>query len=390
MNPQRLPSIPVNNPDMPESQKTASVRKRISPVCILGAGGFIGSHLVERLAAGCGRRAIAVDISCEKIKHLLPHPNVTFVNLDISDTDALAPHIERCGTVILLAALCNPSLYTTVPLAVIEANFTRPFNVLRLCAKLRKRFIYFSTSEVYGRTIAGFTAGDSRLRDDPACYVLSEDRSPMILGPISAQRWSYAAAKQLMERAVYAYGSEHGLEYTIVRPFNFIGPRMDYIPGVDGEGVPRVLACFMEALLSGRPLKLVDGGRNRRCFTYIDDAIDAIVRILERPQQANGRVFNIGNPGNEVTIRELAKKMAALYRELRPACAAAEIQMENVTAREFYGPGYEDSDRRMPDIAKAQKLLGWRPKIDLDAALRRTMASYIEAYGADCACREAC
>ncbi|MBD3393011.1 MAG: NAD-dependent epimerase/dehydratase family protein, partial [Chitinivibrionales bacterium] len=223
-----------------------------------------------------------------------------------------------------------------------------------------------------------------------ARFVLSEDTSPMILGPVGAQRWSYAAAKQLLERVIYAYGFEQGLEYTIVRPFNFIGPRMDYIPGIDGSGLPRVLACFMEALMSRKPLKLVDGGRARRCFTYIDDAVDALVRMLERPDAAKGRIFNVGHPGNEVTIAGLAEKMLSIYRELCPRAAHDIPEVERVSGEAFYGAGYEDSDRRMPDITKARLLLGWEPQTDLDTALRFTMAQYIREYGADCAPREAC
>jgi UDP-apiose/xylose synthase len=367
----------------------ASAKRGLS-ICILGAGGFIGSHLVARLLERGATHLVCVDKTSDKIRPYLTHPNLTFVNLDIARIDKLEPLVAQSDAVVQLTALCNPSLYTSVPLDVIEANFTRPFAVAKLCTRLGKRLVYFSTSEVYGKTIASQAGLSAREQREKRRYVLAEDTSPLILGPVQAQRWSYAAAKQLMERSIYALGFEQGLAYTIVRPFNFIGPRMDYIPGIDGEGVPRVLACFMEALMSGKPLSLVDGGRSLRCFTYIDDAIDAVEAILSRPDKARAQVFNIGNPVNEVTIRELAAKMVAVYRQLCPRLAEMEFVMRDVTAREFYGEGYEDSDRRMPDISKARKLLGWRPATDLDTALRLTMSSYVAEYGADCACREAC
>jgi UDP-apiose/xylose synthase len=279
--------------------------------------------------------------------------------------------------VISLVALCNPSLYNTVPLSVIEANFVRPYELASMCAALGKWLIHFSTSEVYGRTVAGYGAGYS---GDTSLYVLSEDRSPMLLGPVHAQRWSYACAKQLLERAIYAFAFEKGLAFTILRPFNFIGPRMDYIPGIDGEGVPRVLACFMDALLFHKPLQLVNGGLSRRCFTYIDDAIDAVIAVLERPGAAKGQIFNIGNPRNEISMADLAHTMIRIYKEIRPEVASCEFETKSVRAEDFYGEGYEDSDRRMPDIGKARELLGWEPRIGLDRMFKLTVASYIEHY----------
>ncbi|CAN8320358.1 unnamed protein product [Cochlearia groenlandica] len=145
-------------------------------------------------------------------------------------------------------------------------------------------------------------------RRDPSFYVLKEDISPCIFGSIEKQRWSYACAKQLIERLFYA---ENGLEFTIVIPFNWIGPRMDFIPGIDGpsESVPRVLSCFSNNLLRREPLKLVDGGESLRTFIYIKDAIEAVLLMIENPERANRRIFNVGNPNNEVTVRQLAEMM---------------------------------------------------------------------------------
>jgi UDP-apiose/xylose synthase len=359
-------------------------------ISILGAGGFVGSHLVETLAESGYGEIIAIDVSLRKLSHLLSSANVNQVNLDISDTKKLKPYIRRSDTVVLLTALCNPSLYNTVPLEVIQSNYVRPSSVVDMCSALGKRVIYFSTSEVYGNTVAVSAGLDSDSGIDKNLWVLNEETSPFLLGPVSSQRWCYAAAKQLMERTVYAYGFKRKLEYSIVRPFNFIGPRMDFIPGIDGEGVPRVLACFMDALMSGKPLKLVDGGHSRRCFTYIEDAVDAVIRIIERREESRGKIFNIGNPQNEISIRDLAARMAHIYTELNPAISSSEIAAENVSSQEFYGTGYEDSDRRMPDISNAVNLLGWNPCTNLDTALRLSMSSYIEEYGAVCRHREAC
>ncbi|MBN2188321.1 MAG: NAD-dependent epimerase/dehydratase family protein [Chitinispirillaceae bacterium] len=343
-------------------------------ITIIGCGGFIGSHLVDRLLAATPCRITGIDLVSDKIAGHLANDRLTFKKIDVHDVGSLRPYIGQGGTVVHLAALCNPALYTTRTLDVIDINCIGTVPVVRMCAEAGARLVYFSTSEVYGRTAASLAGS----RGNAKACVLREDDSPFILGPVRAQRWSYACAKQLAERLIAAYGRERGLDYTIVRPFNFIGPRMDFIPGVDGEGVPRVPACFLSALLEGRPLRLVDGGRNRRCFTYIGDAIDACMKILEKPRESANQIFNIGNPANETTIAGLARIMIRLWRKHVPGAGRAVVK--KVSAAEFYGPGYEDCDRRMPDIRKARTLLGWEPSTGLEAALDMTIRAAVSRY----------
>jgi UDP-apiose/xylose synthase len=344
-------------------------------ITIVGCGGFIGSHLLDRLLAATDYRVTGIDLASAKIAPHQKNNRFTFIKMDMHDVASLRPCIERSGTVILLAALCNPALYMTRTLDVIDVNCTGTIPLVKMTAEAGARLVYFSTSEVYGRTAAS-RSGQS---DDPESFLLREDRSPFILGPVSAQRWSYACAKQLIERVIYACAQERGLKYTIVRPFNFIGPRMDFLPGIDGEGIPRVLACFLSALIEHKPIRLVDGGLNRRCFTWIGDAIDACMKILEKPESAQNQVFNIGNPANETTIAALADLMVRLWRRHVPG--AAHCAIENISARDFYGPGYEDSDRRLPDITKARTLLGWEPSTGLEPALDLTIPAYLDHYG---------
>lgn len=351
-----------------------SVPDKDNTITIIGCGGFIGSHLIERLLATTSCRIIGIDLASDKIARHLGNERLTFKKMDMHDVASVRPYVEQGGTVILLAALCNPALYTTRTIDVIDVNCIGTIPLVKMAAEAGARLVYFSTCEVYGRTSASL-AGRG---DDAEQCLLREDESPFILGPVQAQRWSYACAKQLIERYIFACGRERGLNYTIVRPFNFIGPRMDFIPGVDGEGIPRVLACFLSALLRDEPLKLVDGGRNRRCFTYISDAIDACVKILERPEAAKNQVFNIGNPANETTIEGLARLMIQLWRRYVPG--AGQPVIEEVSAAGFYGPGYEDSDRRIPDISKARTLLEWKPETGLENALNVTMKAYIDQY----------
>jgi UDP-apiose/xylose synthase len=349
---------------------------RKDAITVIGCGGFIGSHLLDRLLSRGDCRVIGIDLAGEKIAHHRESDRFSFIRCDIHDREMVERCIAQSATVVLLAALCNPSQYNTRTLDVIDVNCVDTIPVVRTCAEKGVRLVYFSTCEVYGRTVASLTGRD----EDRSDYLLREDESPFILGPVSAVRWSYACAKQLIERVIEAYSREQGLDYTIVRPFNFIGPRMDFLPGIDGEGIPRVLACFLSALMHGTPLQLVDGGKNRRCFTAIGDAIDACDMILDQPHAARNRIFNIGNPANETTIADLAAHMIRLWHRLAPL-DTREARLETVTGSAFYGPGYEDSDRRVPDIGKAQRLLGWQPKIGLEEALASAMQAYIDRYG---------
>jgi UDP-apiose/xylose synthase len=343
-------------------------------LCVLGCGGFIGSHLLDRLLSRGDYAIVGIDTACAKIQKHFGAPAFSFVQLNIDDSSQVRNYVEQSDIVINLAALCIPSLYNTIPLKVIQNNFTHPYEIAALCSEKKKWLIHFSTCEVYGRTVESYAQNGAQRGVMP----FVEDETPLVLGPINAQRWTYACAKQLLERALYAFHFEKGLEYTVIRPFNFIGPRMDFIPGIDGEGVPRVVACFMEALFKGEPLKLVDGGKNRRSFTYIDDAVDAIEKVLNHKEKATGQVFNIGNPNNETTIEDLAARMKRIYmRQVGPGRA---IEIMSVGSEEFYGKGYEDCDRRIPDIAKAGTLLGWEPKTGLDEALEKTMRGFISDY----------
>jgi UDP-apiose/xylose synthase len=351
-----------------------NVKKKV--ISVLGCGGFIGSHLIAGLLSADKYKIFGVDLKSDKIKLFLGNTDFEFLESDIYTNPTVVSCIERSEIVISLAALCNPSMYNTIPIEVIESNFIQPVEIIKLCSNLKKWLIHFSTSEVYGKTAVSQLPSEAKT--DDTAIEFREETTPLILGPIQAQRWSYACAKQLSERLIYAYGEQKGLDYTIIRPFNFIGPGMDYLPGIDGEGVPRVLACFMESLLFKKPLQLVDGGKNRRVFTYIDDAINAIIRVIEC--QAKGHIFNIGNPENEMSIEMLAHQMIRFYKELFPEFTEYQYSVEDVNSNDFYGPGYEDSDRRIPDISKAKKILDWTPQVNLETTLRNTIKMFAEHY----------
>ncbi|GAY63420.1 hypothetical protein WN944_027682 [Citrus x changshan-huyou] len=356
-------------------------------ICMIGAGGFIGSHLCEKILLETPHKILALDVYNDKIKHLLEPESQTgadriqFHRLNIKHDSRLEGLIKMADLTINLAAICTPADYNTRPLDTIYSNFIDALPVVKYCSENNKRLIHFSTCEVYGKTIGSFLPKDSPLRQDPAYYVLKEDASPCIFGSIEKQRWSYACAKQLIERLIYAEGAENGLEFTIVRPFNWIGPRMDFIPGIDGpsEGVPRVLACFSNNLLRRQPLKLVDGGQSQRTFIYIKDAIEAVLLMIENPARANGHIFNVGNPHNEVTVRQLAEMMTEVYAKVSGEAALEEPTVD-VSSKEFYGEGYDDSDKRIPDMTIINQQLGWNPKTSLWDLLESTLTYQHRTY----------
>ena len=346
----------------------------------LGAGGFIGSHLTWRLLEE-GHTITAVDIETDKVSDFLGHPNLTFVRQDIRgegwNLDAM---VRDADLVIDLIAYANPGLYLRIPLEVFRLNFIENLKIAEACVRHGKRLIQFSTCEVYGRSAASLKNSGPADPEDPIHATFSEDGSEYILGPVVKHRWIYSCAKQLLERVLHAYGIEQQFNYTIIRPFNFIGPKIDFLLH-EKEGIPRVFSFFMDALLNGTRMKLVNGGSNRRCYTYIDDAVECVNRIVENPGGVCDRqIFNIGSPYNEVSIGQMAELMRDIYAEKFREPGVPLPEIVSVSGEEFYGEGFDDSDRRIPDITKARTLLGWEPRWGIQDILETTMGYYVRQF----------
>lgn len=338
-------------------------------VCVVGAGGFIGSHLCEYLLEQ-GYQVTGVDLYDARLTQVLGNPRFKWWQMDYSIAQNPRELAIHHPVVINAAALCNPSLYNTHDLQVMHSNFNAPQKLADACAAAGTWLIHFSTSEIYGY--------------GSATQALSET-TPCHLGAISARRWSYATAKLLLERWLVGLQFERDLTWTVIRPFNVLGPRMDYIPGVDGQGIPRVLANFSAALLKGQPLPIVDGGTAQRAFTWVGDVVAAVGLMLQRPEASQNQCFNLGNPANEITMAQLAQQLVQIYREIQsqnPHLApVAEPAIMPVSGVAYYGAGYEDSVRRLPDISKAQKLLDWHPQTDLATTLQHCLEWYAQHYG---------
>jgi len=225
----------------------------------LGAGGFIGAHLTDRLLSE-GHKVVGVDLYDDKLTELLDHERLTFIKQDVRRANwDLQKLIRDSDLVIDLVAYANPGLYVKLPLEVFRLNFVENLRFVELCVQNKKRLIQFSTCEVYGRSVRTVMNKEFERLEDPKYATFSEDTSEFILGPIEKHRWIYACGKQLLERVIHAYGLENRLDYTVIRPFNFIGPKIDYLLD-ETDGIPRVFSYFMDALMNGTQMKLVDGG----------------------------------------------------------------------------------------------------------------------------------
>ena len=333
-------------------------------ILILGVNGFIGNALTRRILATTDWDLYGMDLSASKLEHSLEHERFHFLEGDITiNKEWIEYHVKKCDVVLPLVAIATPATYVKEPLRVFELDFEENLRVIRQCVKYRRRVVFPSTSEVYG------------MSTDPE---FDEDTSPLVLGPINKPRWIYSCSKQLLDRVIAAYGQQEGLRYTLFRPFNWIGPKLDDIDAAK-EGSSRVVTQFVINLFRGEPIRLVDGGEQKRCFTYVEDGIEGLMAIIaDERGVCDGQIFNIGNPASECSVKELAHKLALLYESRRreiPNYAPPKI--EEVSSATYYGRGYQDILTRKPSIAKARKLLGWEPQVSLDKALELTFDAFL-------------
>ncbi len=334
-------------------------------ILILGVNGFIGNALVRRILHTTDWDVFGMDLYSNKLDHALDHPRFRFLEGDIAiNKEWIEYHIKKCDVVLPLVAIATPMAYVKNPLRVFELDFEENLRIVRQCVQYGSRIIFPSTSEVYGMCPDG---------------EFSEDDSTLVLGPIHKQRWIYSCSKQLLDRVIWAYGQGGKLQFSMIRPFNWVGPKLDDLDAAK-EGSSRVVTQFILNLLQREPILLVDGGHQKRCFTYVEDGIDALMAIIANPGgAADGQIFNIGNPDNEASVKELAHMLRDLFRQHpdhRNDKTFSEIV--EIPHEDYYGKGYQDITSRKPSIRKARTLLGWEPKTDLITSLKITLDSFLE------------
>lgn len=313
-------------------------------ILITGGSGFIGTHLAERFCDHAqlvlldnGRRN-----SLKYTPKLANHPNVKVVTADTLDPASLDPAMEGVDKVLHLAAIAGVSSYYTESLKTLQVNILGTVNILEAAARHKvKHVVDFSTSEIFG---------------SDALWV-EEERATGI-GPSSDRRWVYASSKLAGEQFTFRYGEKFGFNATVVRPFNIYGPRQT------GEGA---ISNFLKAATEGRPLKVYNDGSPLRAWCYVSDMVDAVEAILARPEKSSGMAFNIGNPREVETTLGLARRVARLF-------PGSQIEFEKIDRAEVRA--------RVPLIERSRELLGFEPKVDLDAGLKAT-AEWIVKSKAD-------
>lgn len=348
----------------PRAARLAEVQRKKS-VLIVGVNGFIGNALGERLLKSGKFEVHGMDLRSNYLERLLGKPGFHFEEGDISiHREWLEYHVRKCDIILPLVAIATPIEYTRNPLRVFELDFEENLRIVRYCVKYKKRIIFPSTSEVYGMC-------------DEAEF--DEDNSKLVLGPIRMQRWIYSCIKQLLDRVIWAYGQKEGLKFTLFRPFNWMGPRLDSLTSAR-IGSSRAITQLILNLVEGTPIQLIDGGTQKRCFTDVADGIECLYRIIENKDgKCDGKIINIGNPANEASIKELAEMLVKEFdrhplRSKFPPFAG----FREVESGSYYGSGYQDVQYRRPSIRNAKRFVNWEPAIDMKQSVKNTLDFFLD------------
>lgn len=320
---------------------------------ITGGAGFIGSHLLDLLMSDVTNEVtILDDLSTGSIMNIEQHldrDNVDFYKGSVLDTVLLSSLVQEADQVFHLAAALGVRRILEQPLQSLKINLHGTENVLELCSRWNKPVVIASTSEIYGKNTS------DKLSED-------DDR---ILGSPLVSRWNYAAAKGLDESFAHAYWREHGLQVSIARPFNTVGPRQT---GRYGMVVPNLV----RQALRNEPLTVFGDGQQTRCFGYVGDVVPALVAMIGNPD-TYGQAFNLGG-AQEISILDLAQRIVQL--------TDSESVITLVPYDLAYGEGYEDMRRRVPDNSRAMATLGFSPDTGLDAIITSVADDLRERMGA--------
>ncbi len=310
---------------------------------LTGGAGFVGSHLAEALLDRGHEVLVIDDLSTgamENITRLKSRPGFEYVIDTVMNDRLMAELVDRSDMVFHLAAAVGVKLIVEAPVRTIETNVHGTEVVLTHANKKGKLVVIFSTSEVYGKSLA----------------VPFREDADLVMGPTPKHRWAYACSKAIDEFLALAYHRERKLPVIVVRLFNTVGPRQT---GRYGMVIPN----FVQQGLAGQPITVFGDGTQTRSFTYVGDVVDGLIRLAGEPR-AVGQVFNIGNT-EEVSILELARRVRAMTE------STSEIVL--VPYDQAYEEGFEDMPRRVPDLTKIQTLVGYRPTLTLDDILRRVV-----------------
>ena len=310
---------------------------------ITGGAGFIGSHLAEKLLSNGEIVSIIDDLSTgsiDNIEHLKSNVNFEYKIDSIMNEQLLAELIDKADVVFHLAAAVGVKLIVESPVRTIETNIQGTELVLKMASKKKKKIIIASTSEVYGKG---------------TCMPFKET-GDLVFGPTTKGRWSYACSKAIDEFLGLAYYKEKKVPVTIVRLFNTVGPRQTGMYGM-------VIPTFVKQALLNHPITVYGDGQQTRCFTYVGDVVDALVKISRNPK-AVGEIFNIGST-EEISIKELA--------ELVKSMTKSNSEIVYIPYDKAYEEGFEDMQKRIPDLSKIREFIGYKPTTNLKGILEKVI-----------------
>jgi UDP-glucose 4-epimerase len=311
---------------------------------VTGGAGFIGSHLIESLINRADQVVVLDNLSTGRSENLSKVADqITVHNGSILDQQLVDKLVADCDYVIHLAAALGVFNIVNKPLESLKTNLQGSEIILQAADKYRKPVLIASTSEIYGKNEK---------------VPLNEEDDRIIGHPLKS-RWSYSEAKAVDESLAYFYHLENKLPVRIVRFFNTVGPRQ---VGHYGMVVPR----FIEAALNNQPVSIYGSGEQMRCFCHVADVIKALLLVMDS-DQALGEVFNIGN-NHEISINKLAERIVILL--------GSKSKIERVPYADAYPDGFEDMQRRVPDISKIKRVLGWSPQLNLDQIIKDIASSY--------------
>jgi len=316
---------------------------------LTGGSGFVGSHLAEALLDHGDEVQVLDDLSTgsmNNLQHLKGRKGFTYVIDTVMNEPLTAELIDGADVVFHLAAAVGVKLIVEAPVRTIETNVHGTEVVLKHASKKRKLVVIFSTSEVYGKSVA---------------IPFSEDED-LVMGPTSKHRWAYACSKAIDEFLALAYWREHQLPVIVARLFNTVGPRQT---GQYGMVIPN----FVRQALTGAPITVHGDGQQRRAFCYVGDVVTGLIKLASEPR-AVGQVFNVGNT-EEISILDLAHRVKSL------ADSSSDIVL--VPYDKAYGAGFEDMPRRVPDLSRIHDLVGYAPTTDLDEILSMVITDMREA-----------
>jgi UDP-glucose 4-epimerase len=308
-------------------------------ILLTGGAGFIGSHLATELL-GRGQEVLVLDDlstgRLENLRHIQSNSGLHLKEGSILDIEVLEPLVQECDEVYHLAAAVGVRLVMEKPVETIMTNVRGAENILEVCRKHSKKIFIASTSEIYGKNKNG---------------PLSED-DDRILGSTKKHRWAYANTKTLDEFMAFAYHQAYGLPIVIARLFNTVGPRQTGRYGM-------VIPSFVRSALDNKPINVYGTGDQTRCFAHVSDVIQGLVGLMEHPE-AVGDVFNVGN-SEETSIADVARRVKAM--------TGSSSEIRYIPYEEAYGEGFEDMERRVPNLAKIKDLIGYEPQSKLDDIL---------------------